>query len=191
MKDYIRLTGTLVAICLIAAVLLVFTNNYTDPIIKENDRIKAEAAIKEVLPMGDTFEAVPEEIIAKMTENPEYANIVGATVGKKGTDVVGYAIKFATDGYGGKFEAMVGVDIEGKISGLSIGNNSETPGFGKKAELPAFYEQYVGKETGVTLANGNATDNQINQITGATVTSKAVNLGANQAIAVAKALANQ
>lgn len=80
---------------------------------------------------------------------------------------------------------MVGITADGNISGVKIGNHSETPGLGSKASEPTFKDQFKGKGTdkSLTVVKGNASnDNDIAAISGATITSKAVTSGVNAAI---------
>ncbi|QEZ70874.1 FMN-binding protein (plasmid) [Paraclostridium bifermentans] len=107
--------------------------------------------------------------------------------GTKGGEVVGYTIKTTPKGYGGKVEVMVGISNDGKISGVKIGNHSETPGLGSKSADPSFKDQYNGKstKTPLNIVKGNASnENDIVAISGATITSKAVTAGVNAAMDV-------
>src|SRR3712207_8052036 len=79
---------------------------------------------------------------------------------------------------------MVGITTDGKVSGIKILSHSETPGLGANAETPQFSGQYKdkpAKELEVVKGTASA-DNQIAAITGATITSKAVTKGVNEAI---------
>lgn len=86
---------------------------------------------------------------------------------------------------------LTGVSTDGKVTGISILSQSETAGLGAKSTDPAFSGQYKGlsAEEDVTVVKGqSASGNQIEAITGATITSKAVTLGVNAADAAAKVL---
>ena len=91
----------------------------------------------------------------------------------------------STKGYGGQIQLMVGISKEGKLAGIKILSQSETPGLGANATLPSFYEQYKEKPISKDLEvvkSGTSEDNQIQALTGATITSKAVTTGVNEAI---------
>jgi electron transport complex protein RnfG len=80
---------------------------------------------------------------------------------------------------------MTGIDVEGKITGVRLGNHNETPGLGANATLPYFYEQYENKsiDKDIEVSKVEPTkDNQIQAISGATITSSAVTSGVNMAI---------
>jgi electron transport complex protein RnfG len=186
-RDYIRLTSILVLVCLIAAVLLGFTNSFTSTKIQEQIAKSNDEARKEVLADASEFNKI------------EYSNanldIVSEVYeGKANGQVIGYAIKVSPKGYAGTIDIMVGVDTKGIVKGINIGNNTETPGLGKNADTPKFKEQYQGKVWDneiVVIKNGAPKDNEIVAIAGATITSKAVTVGVNQAMAAAKELVNK
>ena len=85
---------------------------------------------------------------------------------------------------------MVGVDFEGKVLGIDIISHTETAGLGAVAdtETPAgqsFRSQFVGAEGSVSVTKDGG---QLDAITGATITSRAVCDGVNAALAVAAAM---
>ncbi|MBR6668319.1 MAG: FMN-binding protein, partial [Clostridia bacterium] len=87
--------------------------------------------------------------------------------------LVGYCVTASAKGYAGPVAVTLGVDKDGKIVGVKIGDNAflESPGIGSKWLDPAQAEQFIG----VDLKTGGAIDT----IAGATVTSKAVKNAAN------------
>ena len=107
--------------------------------------------------------------------------------GIKDGQVIGYTIKTSSKGYGGAIELMVGISKDGKITGVEIGNHSETPGLGSKATEPMFKNQYVDKDVSNSLlvVKGSANnDNEISAISGATITSNGVTSGVNAAMKI-------
>ena len=85
--------------------------------------------------------------------------------------------RYATEkqGFGGPVYVELALDGEGKITEIAIGDDrfSETSGFGAKAREEAFYGQYIGKTGQLTLGQ------DIDAISGATITSTAVNDAVN------------
>ena len=105
----------------------------------------------------------------------------------KDGQVIGYTIKTSSKGYGGAIELMVGISKDSKITGVEIGNHSETPGLGSKATEPMFKNQYVDKDVSNSLlvVKGSANnDNEISAISGATITSNGVTSGVNAAMKI-------
>lgn len=176
MKDIFKLGTILFIICAIAAYILGLTNNITGPVIEERNIQANNESRQEVLKDAQEFIEVKDvkgDLIEEVYQ------------GKKGNEVVGYTIKTTPKGYGGKIEVMVGISKDGKISGVKIGNHSETPGLGSKSKDPEFKDQYNGKSTNTQLnvVKGKANnDNDIVAISGATITSKAVTSGVNAAM---------
>ncbi|MCR1935195.1 RnfABCDGE type electron transport complex subunit G [Clostridium tepidum] len=145
------------------------------PIADQVEKTNTEA-MKEILPKADKFEKMDGKSNSTVTEVNE---------GKKGNDVAGYAIKVLTKGYGGQIEMMVGVSTGGKVEGIKILSHSETPGLGANAEQPKFSGQFKGKPTDKDLEvvkTAPGKDNEIEAMTGATITSKAVTKGVNDAV---------
>lgn len=100
-------------------------------------------------------------------------------------NVVGYDFDVSEmEGYGGEINFIVGIDNEGAITGISILKISETAGLGMKAKEADFRDQYVGKavESFVVTKTGKTADNEIDAISAATITSKAMTKGVNAAI---------
>jgi electron transport complex protein RnfG len=176
MKENIRLGAILLIITAIAGLLLGAAHSVTlEPIAKQEQMTKA-TAMKEILPKADEFKVKEVALEGTIKEVNE-----GTTSGKAS----GYAIKVAPKGYGGAIEVMVGISTEGKIEGIKILSHSETPGLGANAAKPKFSGQFAGKPIAKELAVVKAApsaDNQIEAITGATITSKAVTNGVNEAV---------
>jgi Na+-translocating ferredoxin:NAD+ oxidoreductase subunit G len=176
MKENLKLGGILLIITAIAGLLLGAAHSVTlEPIAKQEQMTKA-AAMKVILPKADEFKAKQvalEGIIKEVNE--------GTASGK----TAGYAIKVAPKGYGGAIEVMVGISTEGKVEGIKILSHSETPGLGANATQPKFSNQFAGKPISKELQvvkTAPSADNQVEAITGATITSKAVTNGVNEAV---------
>ena len=91
----------------------------------------------------------------------------------------GYIVKGSAAGYGGSVIVVVGVDADLKVTGISF---PETAGLGQKATEPAFYEQFAGKGTKLSVKKGGgAGEDEIDAISGATITSTAVTNTVNAA----------
>lgn len=95
----------------------------------------------------------------------------------------GYIIKGSAAGYGGSVIVVVGVDADLKVTGISFPETlPETAGLGQKATEPAFYEQFAGKGTKLSVKKGGgAGEDEIDAISGATITSTAVTNTVNAA----------
>ncbi|MFR6344573.1 MAG: FMN-binding protein [Christensenellales bacterium] len=90
-------------------------------------------------------------------------------------NTLGYCVSVAPNGYKGAINMNVGVKADGTLSGVRIGSNSETAGLGARVSEESFYGQYEGKTTPIVLGD------QVQAITGATISSTAVTTGVNAA----------
>ncbi len=106
--------------------------------------------------------------------------------GKAGGQTVGYVAQATVKGYGGPVEVIVGMDLSGALTGISVGGAAfnETPGLGAKVQEPAFTDQFAGLKTPV--GEGASA---IDAISGATISTNAVVSGVNQCADFMKALA--
>ena len=163
----LRLTATLLLICAAVAAVLAGVNAITKGPIAAIQEQKTQVAIAQVLPDAEGIE--------KMTLSGD-TGIVNAVYASDG----GYAVEVAPAGFDGEITMMVGI-ADGAVTGISIISHTETPGLGavaaaSNAKGEAFRGQFVGK-SGV-LGVGD----QIDGMSGATITSKAVVAGVNAAL---------
>lgn len=194
MRDYIRLAGVLLIVCAIAAALLGYTNEITYEKIQEQLVKASDEARKAVLPDADAFEKIDDGTLTSMKANEKFSFVSEIYTAKAGANVVGYTVKVAPKGYAGAVEVVVGVTVDGTIQGIRVGNNNETPGLGKNAATPKFQDQFSKKTWASPLnviKSGTPKDNEIAALAGATITSRAVTDGVNQALEAAKELSGK
>lgn len=133
---------------------------------------------------AQTEKALNEGMTAVMPEASSFEEITDAE--KTGTiqavykaDNGGFVITTEPGGFGGAVKTMVGVGADGVITGVRVTGHSETPGLGAKATDPSFYEQFAGKSGTVTVTKDGG---DVVPITSATITSRAVCSGAQEAL---------
>ncbi len=171
-KDILRLALTLLAICATVAALLGAVNAVTKDRIAAANARKTAQAVAAVLEDGETAEEIPclageGSIVTQVYRNAH-----------------GYAVRVCPNGFGGTITMMVGV-ADGKVSGISIISNSETPGLGAvaaadNAKGAAFRAQFIGLVSGIVL--GGTQENAVDALSCATITSAAVTQGVNAAL---------
>lgn len=171
MRKILTLGLKLFAIAAVAALALGFTNMVTAGPIAEQQVRAAEAARRAVVPAADHFTALTAP--DGLTDAYAGYDASGALVGKTGTIIA--------KGYGGEIEITVGLGIDGTITGISVGgsNFSETAGLGARAKEAWFAEQYIGASSPIALKKDGG---QIDAITSATITSRAVTNAVNSAV---------
>lgn len=174
-KEYAAPTIVLFVICIVAAFLLAVTNNVTAPKIAE---VNAENEAKARLVVFADAKSFGEE-----TVNADGIRLVPALDESGAT--IGYVVVTAEKGYGGDISVMTGVDLEGKVTGISILSMSETAGLGANASKESFLSQFVSKVAGMTVTKNAPAENEIKALTGATITTKAVTAAVEAAIEAA------
>ncbi len=183
----------LFAITLVAGVCLGFVYDITKEPIEQATIAANNKTYREVLSTAASFEEVEgsEEKIAETAD--EIANLGFGSVAiesvlegkdESGT-VVGHVINsMSKNSYGGAVKLSIGFDQEGTITGMGIREISDTPGLGLKAKDAKYRDQFIGKnvdELKVTKT-GAASDNEIDAISGATITSNATTNAVNAAL---------
>ena len=200
MGKIIKEALVLFAITLVAGILLGVVYQVTlDPIAKANENAK-QKAYKEVLADADKFEVLADD--SKADAIKEYADKASGdsskntlneiTVGTKNGEVVGYVVTVTnSEGYGGNIKFSVGIDVEGKVLGISFLSISETAGLGMRAKQdPSFVKEFTSKTNAVesfavvTDGSGSEDNANIDAIGGSTITTKAVTNGVNYALSV-------
>lgn len=187
-KDALVLCG----ITLASGLLLGAGYSITKEPIAETNRKAVIASYQEVMPAANYDEesgiALVEEANAAGTIAANNANSViqSAVIAEDESGAAsGYIVTVTSAGYGGDIKVVVGVNPDVTISGISYPEAlPETPGLGQKATQPKFYEQFTGKGkwlTAVKSGQGTGAATEIDSISGATITSKAVVAAVNAA----------
>ena len=169
MKNSLKLIGTLTAICVIAGALLAFVHGATAERIEAVAQMRTAAAAAEVLPAHDRIEDAIEleHNNQRYRFSPAYRNEA---------DLVGYAIQFSTSaGYGGEIRMMLGLDVDGMTTGLVIlPGHTETPGLGAKITEASFLKAFRDQPIADTNWRVKKDGGEIDEITAATISSRAV-----------------
>ena len=170
----VRIAATLLIITAIVAAVLAGVNSVTKPIIDARKAEKTQQAIEAVLPGGYN-----EEITSYADETGLVSKVY------KGDN--GYALEVLPSGFDNTITMMVGVGNDGADTGISIVSHTETAGLGavaaaKTSAGEAFRGQFAGKSGSVSVTKDGG---ELDAITGATITSRAVCAGVNAALACA------
>lgn len=189
MKNIIKNTLILTAITLVAGIFLGLVYEITkEPIALAKEAAKKEAYQK-VMSDADTFDRL--ELIAEaITQVEDTTESSGCTINevvdaKANGETVGYVVTTTTsEGYGGEIQISVGMLTDGTVNGVAILSIGETAGLGMKATEEEFYGQYAGKhvEFFSVTKTGTSADNEIDALSGATITSNAMTKAVNSAV---------
>lgn len=184
-------TLVLFVICLVVGTAMALTNMATADKIQQRVVEASENARKLVLPGTDKFLKMDLEKLKSHGKN-DFDTIKEAYAAKKGDKTTGYVFLAGPKGYGGEVSIMIGVNDKGAVTGVDIGDNKETPGLGTKAKDQEFKGQYLNKKFNIinVVKRKAQKDDEIQAISGATITSKAVSKGVEQASRLADELLN-
>lgn len=177
LKTILMPTVVLVLICLVSTFLLAVTYDITAPLIAERAVLAEVEARQKVLPAAASFGEVQEFELAGTTST------LAPGLDENG-EVVGYAITGDGSGYGGQVRMLVGVGLDGVVTGATPLILNETAGLGMKAEDPTFLSQLEGAKSGISVVKNNPGENQIEALTGATITTDAVVSAVSRALEV-------
>jgi electron transport complex protein RnfG len=187
MKEILKLAFALMIFATVACVALAFVYASTEGRIAENQSAKLNAALMDIFGEGAVFEKVD----GFSGLDGDAVKFGTAYAAKKSGALAGIALNASDQGFNDTITALVGVDAGGKIAGVRILQNTDTPGLGanagsaayfvdKPANTKTFYDQFAGMEAGgnikVTKDGG-----KVEAITAATITSRAVSRVVNSA----------
>ena len=163
----LRLTVTLLLITGIVAAALAGVNAITKDAIAANQEKKTQDALAVVLPGVQGLQKV------ELAGDAGIVSVVYAS-GES------YSVKVLPSGFDGTITMMVGI-ADGQVTGISVISHTETPGLGavaaaQNAKGDAFRSQFVGQSGELEVGD------QIDAMSGATITSKAVVAGVNAAL---------
>lgn len=197
MKKIVKDALVLFLITLVSGLLLGIVYKITkEPIEEQNEKTKI-AAYNSVFNELDTYEDITDIAVAEAQPKVHDAGYTAVTINevvkaydKDGNELGTIITVTDSEGYGGNIKMTIGVDVEGTITGLEILDISETAGLGMKAKEEAFRSQFAGinADEVVYTKNGKSADNEIDAISSATITTKAVTAGVNGALTAYRAL---
>ena len=188
-----RLIATLAVAGVLAGILLAMVNEHTKPIIDAYRAEQLRIAVYEVLPGAarySTFYLVDGElnpVLPDGAKESEYKRVY-AGYGEDGNPV-GVAVSRGESGFQDIVLVILGFDpVSNTLTGMKVLESKETPGLGDKIfKDKAFVDQFfAGPElplVSVKAGSGKGQANEIDTITGATISSKTVTRIINNAVA--------
>lgn len=173
-RELFRPVAVLTVICIVIAGALALTDTVTRPIIDEATRAAQERARQELLPDADGF--------TKAEATAENVDSVYTADNGAGTVVTSHA-----KGYGGTMTVMVAFAPDGTILRLKVTESEETQGIGSKvARDPEFWTRFEGLSAEPIVLNRD-----VDALSGATVSSRALTAAVNAAIGGYRAAAGR
>lgn len=181
MKEILKSTCVLLVISLVAGFLLGFFNNLTKEPIAMRTEVAKESSLNSVIDSEfsiniekditdqvsvDKDGVIIEEVYEFVDESGAFSGIV--------------ALVTSTKGYKDDIRLSVGVEMiskntkAGEICGMDFLSINETPGLGMNVKDEDFINQFIGKTVELEVSKNSVHDNQIDTVSGATITSEAV-----------------
>lgn len=179
MRNTAKMISVLTIVGLISGAALVFVYNYANPLILKNQKDEMKKAIFKIFPEGKTYD---EETVDK---------IAVFKVQDEKDAFLGYAFLAEGNGYQGAIKMMAGIkpDLE-TLVGIEILESQETPGLGQEITTDKFESQFKDLKTTPPIDYVKnvkpANPNEIQAITGATISSRAVVTILNETIEIIK-----
>ncbi|MDD3823770.1 MAG: FMN-binding protein [Sphaerochaetaceae bacterium] len=164
MRQMARVGITLALIASIAATSLAVVNAVTAPKIAAYEQQVIENALKQVsggFELGESTTDTGDEaigIIHRLTGDDQ--------------KTTGYILQMTGTGYGGSMTVMASYKTDGSVIDARLLANAETPGLGKKAEVPAYMDKFkdTGADSPVPVKKNMLQKDDADSIGGATVT---------------------
>jgi electron transport complex protein RnfG len=177
-KEYtiFQVALNLAAACLISGAIIAITYFITAPTAVKKSEMLKQQAMKDLVKDADNFKPVPDKAEWFAAE--------------KSGKVIAYVVPSDTKGYGGEIKMLVAVSNEGKVIDYDILSANETPGLGDNASKDFFRSRLKGKTSeALVVVKDPANKENVQAMTGATISSAAVTKGVKEAVEEVKAYA--
>ncbi len=179
MKESLKLVLIPTIICILAGALLAGVDAMTKGLIEQCAIEKKQDALNKVLPAYDNI----------LTDTTAVITAAGKQwlfyVARKSGKFVGAAVETSSSaGYGGDISLMLGINAENKTQAIDILGQKETPGLGAKIDGADFKDNFLDRDLAETRWAVAKDGGVIDQITAATISSRAVTHAVKAAIDV-------
>ncbi len=164
-KDIFKVTLNLVIVYLIGGFILAFVYANTSPKVFKNNEEAEKKALKVLMPDADANEK------HDWTSHDKHAKYF---IMKKGGDTIGYVVQSFGKGYSSYINTFIATDKDFKVQKINILGHGETPGLGDEIEADWFKNQFKDKSIDHLKVIKGDTKEDIQAISGATISSRAV-----------------
>ena len=178
-KDIIKIALNLMVIYVVGGFLLAWVYATTSPIVYKKTQEEKQAALKEMMPGVQKIDKVGD------WQTPE-GQQAGYYEGKNGNESQGYVVETYGKGYSSFINIMVSAGPDMKVKKIKILHHAETPGLGDEVEAPRFTKQFEGKGLDQMKVIKGETAENIQAISGATISSKGATRGVQFALELLK-----
>jgi Na+-translocating ferredoxin:NAD+ oxidoreductase subunit G len=164
-----KIAINLILACLISGLIIGIVYFITAPIAAEKSEMLKQQAMKDLVKDAETFKEVPDK-------DQWFA-------AEKDGKVIAYVVPSESKGYGGAIKMLVAVTSDGRVIDYNILSANETPGLGDNAAKEPFKSQFKEKQAeALTVVKDPSNKENIQAMTGATISSKAVTKAVKEAV---------
>ncbi|OOM11949.1 RnfABCDGE type electron transport complex subunit G [Clostridium saccharobutylicum] len=170
-KEYsiFQIAINLIITCLVSGLIIGLVYYFTAPIAAEKKEVSKQESMRSLVSDADNFKAVPDKDQWFTAE--------------KDGEIIAYVVPGESKGYGGEIKMLVAVKPDGEVIDYSITTSNETPGLGDNASKQPFKNEFKGKkEANLTVTKDASDKDDIQAMTGATISSRAVTLAVKNAV---------
>jgi len=174
-NSILKIALNLTAVCIVSGVVIAVVYFLTADIAAQKQAELNNIALQSLVADADTYTPI---------EGKD-----GYYIANKDGQTIAYIIPAESKGYGGTIKLLVAVGLDEKVIKYTILSANETPGLGDKAGKSPFIDQFAGKASNELVVTNDPSDQvNIQAISGATITSRAVTLAVKQAVDEASTL---
>ncbi|MDD5613903.1 MAG: FMN-binding protein [Candidatus Omnitrophica bacterium] len=175
MRVLLKMNIVLAAVASLSGFLLAFVSAKSDFKIKENQKKEIERAISDLMPGFNSF------AVQDIKSYQVFSVFDGFS------KQLGYVLAASGSGYQGEIKLLIALNYNLEvITGIRIIENVETPGLGAKIADSFFTDRFKGLKTSAKIScfksQGSLSDNSVQAITGATISSASVSSIVNRAL---------
>lgn len=161
---------------LLATGLIIFgVHRFTDLDTAKAETEQQQKLLAQVMPKAAFSSETPYRASGALSIQAGYS---------EDNELLGYCVEVQAQGFSGILTMEVGVDLDGRVTGVAVTDHNETSGVGTQAMTPAALKRFVGRSGTLHLTGNNAVD----AVSGATATSQALIDGVNRALAIVASL---
>lgn len=159
-------------VVLLAVVLIIFgVHRATDLDTARAETLAQQELLSQVMPQAAFSSETPYHAAGALSIRAGYS---------QDNELVGYCVEVQSQGFSGIITMDVGVDLDGRVTGVAITDHKETAKVGTEAMTDAALSRYIGR-SGTIRSSGS---NSVSAVAGATATSQAITAGVNRALAI-------
>lgn len=172
---------TLAVIAALCTAMVAVTYRLTEQRIAANEQAWLERSLQPALSglFYDSGVTESQLLIPPPHELPGSDTAIIYRVYAEASPVAALFVVSARDGYAGPIRLLIGIDVEGIVTGVHVLEHSETPGLGDRVETSKsnWVKQFNGRSLTDPLSAGwriKGDGGQFDQLTGASVTPRAI-----------------